>query len=184
MLRRGSVLVLAQVLGACAGPPEAASELTPAPSEACSPVEVQPDRGAAHLGPGEELPPAIPRPATSGPHDPRPLPPQPSVYAEPVPEAAAVHNLEHGYVLVYHRPPGPGAPSSAVVQRLATMAEAERKVIMAPYPDLPPGAAVAFLAWRRLQVCGPALNEAGAGAASQSFISSLREVTAPEPQGV
>jgi len=63
------------------------------------PVEANPSR--THLGEGEAFDYPDP-PAAAGPHDPRPLPPDPHVYAEPVPETRAVHNLEHAYVLLYH----------------------------------------------------------------------------------
>src|SRR5688500_3549588 len=40
-------------------------------------------------------------PVTAGRHS-SPLPPDPSVYEQPIPEANAIHNLEHGYVIVYY----------------------------------------------------------------------------------
>jgi hypothetical protein len=62
---------------------------------------------AGHLAPGESF--DYPdRPAAAGPHDASPLPPDPHVYAIPVPETRAVHNLEHAYVIIYYRPVAEG----------------------------------------------------------------------------
>ena len=74
-------------------------------------------------------------PATSG-LDPSPLPSEPAVHTEPIREENAVHNLEHGYVILYYRADGPEALSVDVLARLAQIAEGQDKVLVAPYPDL------------------------------------------------
>src|SRR5438094_749670 len=79
-------------------------------------------------------------PATSGPHDPSPLPIPPHVYPAPIPETKAVHNLEHGAVILYYRQSGDGALGQAIVDRLATIAKTSNNTILAPYPNLPSGA--------------------------------------------
>ena len=185
------------VLAGCGGsePQQAApatsgtAEASPLPSldpalggsENCGIVAEEPDRGAQHLEQGEPLPPDSPRPATSGPHSPTPLPPDPHVYFEPVDEAALVHNLEHGYVLIYYVAE---LLDSDVLERLTALAELEDKVIMAPY-DLGPDTALAFVAWRRIQTCGPNVTPDEAEVQAAAFIGSFRGPAgvAPEPFG-
>jgi hypothetical protein len=89
-------------------------------------------------------------PAASGPHNPTTLPSEPKVYDRAVPEANAVHNLEHGYVLVYYQPEGEQALPVAVRQELVDLVEGEGQVIMAPYPKLGEGN-LALVAWQHLQ---------------------------------
>jgi hypothetical protein len=177
--------LLALILAACnrvqpvdpglVSPPPSVAEA--AGSANCGVVATEANLGADHLGEGESLPPDSPQPASSGPHAPVPLPPEPSVYFEPVDEAAAVHNLEHAYVLIYHSE----QLDSAVLERLATIAETEEKVIMAPY-DLGRDTALAFVAWTKIQTCGPAVTAEEAEGQAAAFISRFRgSNNAPEP---
>ena len=147
----------------------------------CSQVEERPDLGRSHQPPYnyEALP------ATSGPHDPAPLPPEPHVYNTPVPEPQAVHNLEHGYVLIYYRKSGTekSLPQD-VVEALEELAEGEEKVIMAPYPKLLPGTALALAAWNRIQECPAGVEAGDATLLARAFISQFRGGgEAPEPFG-
>jgi hypothetical protein len=114
-------------------------------------VEEPAGEGAGHLQPNDPPPQYGTTPAASGPHAPSPLPPQPKVYDQPVPETAAVHNLEHGYVLVYYRAEGDGALPDPVVTALEDLIQGEAEVIMAPYEGLPQGTNIALVAWTRLQ---------------------------------
>lgn len=145
----------------------------------CTDVVTQPDLGATH----DTNPITYEQnPATSGIHHPAPLPPTVRVYEQPQPEPNAVHNLEHGYVLVYYRAEGPGALPDPVVTSLADIARRESKVIMAPYPDLEEGRALALAAWDQLQQCPPSIMPAQATTLAQSFISRFRGGgKAPEP---
>jgi Protein of unknown function (DUF3105) len=123
-------------------------------------------------------------PATNGRHS-SPLPPEPAVYDQPIPEASAVHNLEHGYVIIYYRNQGADALSEDIVASLENLAESEDKVLMAPYPDLANG--FDLVAWRKLQTCDPG-EDADPGDAvtvARGFISQfLGGGLAPEPGGV
>ena len=114
-------------------------------------VEEPADEGARHLQPNDAPPQYGTVPAASGPHSPGTLPAEPKVYQQPVPEISAVHNLEHGYVLVYYRAQGDGALPEPVVAELEDLVEGESEVIMAPYEGLPEGTNIAFVAWTRLQ---------------------------------
>lgn len=121
-------------------------------------------------------------PAASGSHHPNPLPAEPKVYNQPVPEPNAVHNLEHGYVLVYYRAGGEGALPDAAVTPLEGLAEGESEVIMAPYPDLGEDTNLALVSWRRVQTCQvPAdADPSDAQALASYFISRFRNELAPE----
>lgn len=109
------------------------------------------DEGTEHLQPNDPPPTYATVPAASGPHGPGPLPAEPKVYDQPVPETAAIHNLEHGYVLIYYRAEGEGALPEPVVTELEDLVQGETEVIMAPYESLPDGTNLALVAWTRLQ---------------------------------
>ena len=142
------------------------------------PVQANPDR--THLDAGETF--AYPDPpAAAGPHDPSPLPPEPHVYAEPVPETRAVHNLEHAYVLIYDE-----GLSADTVDALEAYARGQRRVIMAPYPDLPDGTGLALLAWNTRWLCPPSITPDEAVRVASGFVDAFRGTTvAPEaPRGL
>jgi len=147
------------------------------------PVIADPSR--THLAPGETY--DYPdRPAVAGPHDPSPLPPDPHVYPDPVPETRAVHNLEHAYVIVYYLPTAQGGPSAEVVQRLSALANDEKRVIMAPYPTLTPERGLALLAWNTRWFCPASVTADQAVAIAGGFIDAYRATSvAPEaPHGL
>ena len=181
-----SALLLAALAAASCGgsDPGAAQGRPPVAASAsggqCGAAIRQPDQGRQHL---TDLNHAFSQhPATAGPHDPVPLPPSPAVYTEPVPEARAVHNLEHGYVWVYYQPSGSDALPAELVAALTAAAPGERKVLMAPYPRLPAGAALDFAAWDELQQCGAGVTAEEALATFRAFVATFREgALAPEP---
>ena len=92
-------------------------------------------------------------PATSGFHAPGPLPGDPHVYDAMPLETALVHNLEHGFVIVYYRADGDGALPQEVVDALAPVVETQTKAILSPHTSLPEGVALAFTSWNRLLTC-------------------------------
>ncbi|MGH2660168.1 MAG: DUF3105 domain-containing protein [Actinomycetota bacterium] len=137
--------------------------------------------GGQHLARGEDY--TYPdHPATSGLHDPSPLPAEPKVYTDPVQETRAVHNLEHAYVLIYYRADGPDALAEDVVERLASFAESEDKVLMAPYPQLDEGTSLALAAWNKLWECPAAVTADQARTIASGFVEAYRGTgNAPEP---
>jgi len=147
------------------------------------PVIANPSR--THLTPGETYDDPDP-PAAAGPHDPSPLPPDPRVYTQPVPEARAVHNLEHAYVIVYYLPTAQGGPSAETIERLTTLANAEKRVIMAPYPTLPAERGLALLAWNTRWFCPASVTPEQAATIARGFIDAFRGTSvAPEaPRGL
>lgn len=137
--------------------------------------------GGQHLTQGEPLT-YDQHPATSGRHAPAPLPGEPHVYTAPVDETAAVHNLEHAYVLIYYRADGPDALPTDVVDELAALAESEDKLIMAPHASLDEGTSLAVAAWNKLWECPAGVTADQARAISSGFIEAFRgSSNAPEP---
>ena len=176
-------LSLAVLTAASCGGSDRGASTAPTPVVAGAPCGAslqQPDQGRQHLA---DVNHAYPQhPATSGPHYPVPLPPRPAVYAGPVPEARAVHDLEHGYVWVYYQPSGPDALSATVVTALSEAVSSERKVLMAPYPELPAGFSLDFAAWDELAQCVREVTAGEALAALRAFVAAYREgPLAPEP---
>lgn len=152
-----------------------------ATSIGCSPVdESVPDEGAAHV----QQPPTYQNvPASSGSHSPAPLPAEVSVYDQPFDptfEFRAVHNLEHGYVLMYYRQGGDGALSEDAVGELRGLAEAEEEVIMAPYPSFPGEENLVLVAWNTEQRCQVDGDPGDVRTVAESFIDAYRNGPAPE----
>ena len=148
-------------------------------------VEEPSDEGAGHLQPTDPPPQYGTVPAASGPHAGAPLPAEPKVYDQPVPEVAAVHNLEHGYVLVYYRAEGDGALPEPVLSELEDLVEGEAEVILSPYENLPEGTNIAFAAWTRLQTGQvPAdANPDDVALVARAFIDEYRNgAAAPEAE--
>jgi hypothetical protein len=119
------------------------------------------------------------QPPTSGAHRSAPLPAGDRVYTadQPADVFSAVHNLEHGYVVVWYRD---GALGADAVEALADVANGEGEVILSPYDQLPEGTDLAFTAWNRLQEC-PAQSRAGdpllpdqASTLTESFVAQFR----------
>ncbi len=142
-------------------------------------------QGQPHLAPGEAPPTYSTQPATSGRHNPAPLPGDLHTYTQPFDtdlEAQAVHNLEHAYVLIYYRQSGEGALPEGVVTALENLAEKENKVIIAPYANLPAGQQLALAAWTRLQTCTKVTAASDAVQTAKGFIKRFRGGgAAPEP---
>jgi hypothetical protein len=175
------VYLFLTMAGAPGDVPESA--LRAAEAAGCGEVETPtgaPARG--HLAPGETLT-YEQHPATSGDHDPAPLPSDPHVYTTPVEETAAVHNLEHAYVLIYYRAEGPEALPAEVVDELTLLAESETKVIMAPHPSLEEGTSLALAAWNKLWECPSGVGASQARTIASGFIEAYRGTSnAPEPR--
>jgi hypothetical protein len=147
---------------------------------ACRPDERRPDHGAPHVSPGETYEPPE-RPATSGPHDASVV--VPGVYDRPVPEVVAVHNLEHGHVIVYYRSDVDEALPPETVADLEALVRLEPEVVMAPYPDLSEGTSLALVAWRWIQTCTAEISPSEAVARARAFIAEHRNgPDAPEPE--
>jgi hypothetical protein len=110
------------------------------------------------------------RPATSGYHDPSPLPNSPKVYDTQPPETRAVHSLEHGAVFIYYLPESAGGLPQDVVDRLANIARGDTATFLAPYPTLTPETALTLTAWNRRQSCPASQSSEGLSASDAATI--------------
>lgn len=99
------------------------------------------------------------------------------MYAEPISETPAVHNLEHVYVIVHYRPTSDGAPSSDSVGALETHVSGEARVLMAPYPILPDGAGLVLVASDTRWECPASLTPEQAVQSTSGFVDAYRGTT-------
>ncbi len=93
----------------------------------------------------------------------------------------AVHNLEHGHIVIYYKE----SVGQTIANILAEVVRSDPEWIMlAPNPNMP--SQVAFTAWGHLQECN-APNEQGLKAAAEDFVKQFRDKapesaqTTPEP---
>ena len=154
-----------------------------AKAAACSDVQTPAASapGGLHLEPGASYT-YDQHPATSGYHDPTPLPIPPRVYTAPIQETNAVHNLEHGAVIMYYRQSGDGALPPAIVARLTTIANESHNVTLAPYTPLPDGTALALTAWNKLQTCPSTVSGPQTTTIAKGFIEAF-VCTSNAPEG-
>jgi hypothetical protein len=148
-------------------------------SDVSSP-ESNPDR--THLDPGASF--TYPsEPATSGPHDPSPLPDDPKVLGAQPPETQAVHSLEHGAVLAYYRASGDNALPQDVIDRLKTTVSNVKNLYLAPHESLPAGTSLAMTAWNKLQTCPAGITPDQAALVVKGFSHAYACTSnAPEPK--
>jgi hypothetical protein len=140
---------------------------------------------ALHLSPGQPYD-YKDKPATSGYHDPSPLPNAPKVYDTQPPETRAVHSLEHGAVFIYYLPGADGELPQAVIDRLANIARGDTATFLAPYPTLTPETALTLTAWNRRQSCpasqsGEGLSASDAATIVNGFVTAF-ECTGNAPE--
>ena len=150
------------------------------------PIQPDPDPQRLHLAPGEAHT-YTGHPATSGVHDPTPLPDTPRVYTAAeigtYRETAAVHSLEHGSVIMYYRPSGePDGLPRGVVDQLAPIATGSHATYLIPYADLPTGTALAYTAWNQLLTCPADITADQAVTIAQGFVDSFA-CTRNAPEG-
>jgi hypothetical protein len=145
----------------------------------CTDARTLEDLGAAHQPPFQQGQGGVP--AASGAHS-NPLPPEPRVYDQPIPEENVLHNLEHGYVALYYSNEGDNALSGDIRSALEDLVRGEEKVLMAPYPGL--ASSFDLVGWRTLQACDPPADAQPADAVTvaRAFIDRFRSGgLAPEP---
>jgi hypothetical protein len=161
-----------------------------AAAQNCSQPTERPDDpgGTTHVDQGEIT--YAEQPPTSGSHRSAPLPAGDRVYTadQPADVFRAVHNMEHGYVVIWYRD---GALGQDAVEALGEIANGEGEVILSPYNELSEGTDLAFTAWNRLQEC-PARSRAGDPLSSdqvrtlaEAFVSQFRngELAPEAPAG-
>jgi hypothetical protein len=109
-------------------------------------VRTYPDLGRAHTANLDEKIKYNSTPATSGRHYQTPAPW--GVYPTPVREIQAVHNLEHGGIVVNY---GSKVSQAKIDQLEAFVGDDPRAMLMFPYPSL--GNKIALTAWTHLATC-------------------------------
>jgi hypothetical protein len=108
------------------------------------------DEGATHVSQGE-VPNYRSRPATSGPHwnlGDGVAPVYWRVYTSPVPEPAAVHNLEHGGIVIWYQETATGEDVAALTQFVQQQLQtANFKILLSPWAGEDFGHPIAVTAW-------------------------------------
>jgi len=168
------LVVLSFLTRAGSAKPLSAVAVAAAQAAGCSGVQTPAASvpGGLHLASGQDY--TYPdHPATSGYHDPAPLPPTPRVYITPVRETQAVHTLEHGSVIMYYRPSGDGGIGADVVSALGPVATGNHATYLIPYSDLPNGTGFALAAWNKLITCPASITAPQAVTLSQGFVDSF-----------
>ncbi len=192
MLRRAAVFTVVAVVSvgvlyflqrAASPRPVPAAAASAASAAGCSAVQTPASDapGGQHLASGESHT-YDQDPPTSGVHDPSPLPIPPRVYTSPISQTNAVHNLEHGGVIIYYRQSGDGALPQPIVDRMTSIANDSHNTIVAPYDPLPDGTALAIAAWNRLQTCPATVTGPQATTIAKGFIEAFL-CTSNAPEG-
>src|SRR4029077_13459111 len=114
---------------------------------------LEPDGGRQHVAAGT-IPTYNSTPATSGPHwnVPGVAPMNWGVYTSAVPEPAALHNLEHGGIVIWYQPSKLSADQVAALANLvnAQIRTSQFKFILSPWTGKDFGHPIAVTAWRYL----------------------------------
>jgi len=181
----------------------------PLASASCDPVTTDPAAGNSdHQGKGTDKP-NITKiaystvPPTSGPHFVQPVVDGRQFYTptdSPAVETL-VHNLEHGYTVLWYAP-SEATTSADQLKDIAAVANklgpSQAKLIVAPLPEaygtLPEGKKFALSHWSAVSdpTTGAVSSQAGhrmlcgqlSGEAVQSFVTQFPRTDAPEPRGV
>lgn len=116
----------------------------------CSEVQTPELQDADHIAEGSSHAPYSSDPPTSGPHyeqpaDPSFYPPDGGVAAEQL-----VHNLEHGFIVIWYRPDA----SEQTLDDLRDIVDQQPTATIAnPYGGIPDGANYVLTAWGAMQSC-------------------------------
>ena len=150
------IVVVAAVLSLLGGGSGVDTEAAPV-SAYPYPVQMFPPdpAGRNHFPPGQTYDDYNSNPPTSGPHASVPAPP--GISDLPVPKETAVHNMEHGQVVVWYNCGGGPQPlgeagCSELRDELGVIVteanEGGKRVLMTPYADM--GERIALTAWQFL----------------------------------
>ena len=141
---------------------------------------IEPDGGRNHVPVGQ-VPTYTSVPATSGDHwssvDP-PCPMNWGVYTSAVLEPCAVHNLEHGGIVIWYQASLPADQVAKLADLVnAQLGTSQFKYLLSPWSGKDFGHPIAVTAWRWLLYLDSADTDAIRGFASQHYGKS------PEPNG-
>jgi Protein of unknown function (DUF3105) len=138
-------------------------------------VKSFPEAGRTHIGNDQQPGNWNSNPPTSGDHLATPLPP--GVYDNEQDPRALVHNLEHGYVVIFYR----GVPADQLDQ-LREFVEARdgSKLVLAPYSGLEQNG-VALAAWRNLEILQRVNLDVVQAFVNDFMVPGASKSSAPEP---
>jgi hypothetical protein len=146
--------------------------------------QVYPDNGRSHIPVGQS-PTYNSVPATSGPHwDQQGVAPAAwGVYSSPLPEPAAVHNLEHGGIVIWYQPAKVNAADRATLEAYVReqTASAQFKFIVSPYSGKDFGHPIAVVAWRWLLYLDSANLDAIRGFTQAHYGKAPEPLSGPGP---
>jgi hypothetical protein len=117
----------------------------------CTGVQEHEEMGATHIDVGAPHEPYGAPAPTSGPHyagDAGPV--DPGFYEEPIPPEGAIHNLEHGMIVIWYSPDAP----EEEIANIEEITDQERFATVAlPYPGLQTDKNFVLTAWTVSQEC-------------------------------
>jgi len=108
----------------------------------CERVESFEAQDADHIDVGAPHPPYNSTPPSSGPHYETPA--NPGFYAEPLPPEQVIHNLEHGFVVIWYRS---DAPDSTIEDIEAITRQELPATVAVPFDDIDTPHQFALTAW-------------------------------------
>ena len=119
----------------------------------CTDIEEHEEEGQEHVEDGTDIEYAT-QPPSSGNHYGTPA--DAGFYDSAIPEEQAVHNLEHGQIVVWYSSSAP----QETIDAIQTVVDDEAIALVAvPYDDLPSGSEVGFSAWGATQTCEDFSND-------------------------
>ena len=119
----------------------------------CTGIEEHEEEGQEHVEEGTDIQYGT-QPPSSGNHYGTPA--DAGFYDSAIPEEQAVHNLEHGQIVVWYSSLAPQETIDAVESVVDDEAIA---LVAVPYEDLPSGSEVGFSAWGATQTCEDFSND-------------------------
>lgn len=124
----------------------------------CTAPEEMPNLGNAHIGAAEELEASDPdtlypdRPATSGTH--LPVWAMTGVFDKAIDERLLVHNMEHGYTVLWYDTDAPSDEVDALMDWAQGQIDGPfPKIVVAEYPDDTLDGGLAITGWTHRQIC-------------------------------
>ena len=119
----------------------------------CGDIEEHEDEGQEHVEDGTDIQ-YTTQPPSSGNHYGSPA--DAGFYDSAIPEEQAVHNLEHGQIVVWYNP----SASQETIDAIQSVVDDEAIALLGvPYDNLPSGSDVGFSAWAATQTCADFSND-------------------------
>lgn len=121
----------------------------------CTEIEHPEEQGRDHIEDGSPHPPYSSSPPTSGPHYATPA--DAGFYESPIPAETAVHNLEHGQIVIWY---DPGLDDSAKAQIEDITRDQIVATVTLPSSEVQAPHSIVLTAWGAMQSCEEISEEA------------------------